>query len=189
MKSWSERIQQIPSEEEVMAADGSMSQHRLNHTHSTPPAASSLGASWEEAEWDKKRRELSWGEEKETKEDTEEGQKVPGSWKTVRRERHNWKGPKDIKFREEIFSASLDELNMSDSLSAPYHCIQASLQNLSAKRDFSMNHLHRVLLLQTPLVQDTLWSCGTALIYITPPLKTFLVLSETLLIMIKPVLL
>ncbi|KAJ7423926.1 hypothetical protein WISP_31192 [Willisornis vidua] len=179
IKSWPERIQQVPSEEEVMAVDGSVSQQRLSHAHSAPPAASSPGTSWAEAEQDEKRREQSWGEEKETEEDTEEGQKVSGSWKTVRRERHNWKGPKDIKCVGEIFSASLDELSMSGSLSAPYHCIQASLQKLSAKRDFSMNHQHQVVLLQTSLVQDTLWSCAAVLIYITSPLKMFLSKGDT----------
>lgn len=62
-----------------------------------PPAASSPGTSLVEVEWAEKRTELSLGEQKETKEDAEEGQKVPGSWKIVRREGHDWKSPKDFK--------------------------------------------------------------------------------------------
>lgn len=83
---------------------------RLSCAHAAPPVATSPGTSWAEAEQEEKRREeLSLGEE-ETEEDVEEVQKISGSWKAVRRERHDWKGPKYIKCGKEIFSASLDEL-------------------------------------------------------------------------------
>lgn len=74
------------------AADGSLSQHSPLHLRLLPQKTSQV-----EVEWAEKRTELSLGKQKETKEDAEEGQKVPGSWKTVRRERHDWKGPKDFK--------------------------------------------------------------------------------------------
>jgi len=101
VKSLSERIQRCPGEEEVLRA--ACPSDWLSHTHAhllRPLPREAPGLRGEE---------LSSVEE-ETGEDIEEGQKVPGSWKAVRRQRHDWKGPKGIKCGEEMFSASLDDL-------------------------------------------------------------------------------
>lgn len=69
--------------------DGSLSQHRLLHLrllHQELPCGS--GMSW------KKNRTVLRGAE--DKGGCWGDQKVQGSWKTVRRERHDWKGPKDL---------------------------------------------------------------------------------------------
>lgn len=95
-KSLSERIQRV-SEQGRGAADGSVSPgDRLSRAHTLrhlrplpqePPGRSRTG----------KDRKTVLGEEEEAERDVQEGQKVPGSWKSVRRERHGWKNPKDIK--------------------------------------------------------------------------------------------
>lgn len=168
------------------AADGSLSQHSPLHLKLLPQKL----PRWK---WNglKKEQNCPWGTRRRQKRMLRRVRKSQGAGRLSEGKDMTGRVPKILSVGGDFlckFRWTERHLSMAGSLSAPYHCTQASLQSLSAKRGSSMNHLHWVVLLQTPSLQDTLWSRAAVLFYITSPLTISFVPSETLLIMIETVL-